>query len=194
MQDPQLNPWLDRMIQGDSEAFRRVYELTKDDVYRLLVFLLNDEEDAGDVLSEVYLSLHRSLRSYRPEQPFRKWLNGIAARQASNWKRKLWRRMRLFDRVKAMADASTTDRLLAEERAIEKESSAEMLALINKLPYKLREVIVLRHYREYSLEEIAETLGIPVGTVKSRNHSANGKLRQWIGQDTISKEAALHAD
>ncbi|OXS60438.1 hypothetical protein B1A99_08420 [Cohnella sp. CIP 111063] len=194
MQDHEYQPWLERMIQGDSDAFRRIYELTKDDVYRLLVFLLNDREDAGDVLSEVYLNLYRSLPSYRPEQPFRKWLNGIAVRQASSWKRKLWRRMRLFERVSATSTDGPQGRLPAEERAIAREESRELLALVDRLPYKLKEVVVLRHYREYSLEEVAETLDIPVGTVKSRHHSAIGKLRQWIGQDTFLEEAAFHAD
>ncbi|MFB9274047.1 sigma-70 family RNA polymerase sigma factor [Cohnella cellulosilytica] len=193
MQDHEFQPWLERMIQGDADAFRRIYELTKDDVYRLLVFLLNNREDAGDVMSEVYLNLHRSLPGYRPEQPFRKWLNGIAARQASSWKRKLWRGTRLFERVSAAAVSSPAGRL-AEEQAIANESSSELLALVNRLPYKLREVVVLRHYREYSLEEIAAALDIPVGTVKSRHHSAIGKLRRWIGQDTFLEEAAYHAD
>lgn len=193
MQDCELQPWLERMIQGDEDAFRYIYDLTKDDIYRLLVFLINDREDASDVMSEVYLSLHRSLSGYRPEQSFRKWLNGIAVRQASNWKRKLWRRMRLFERVSAAAD-SPQGRPLAEERALARESSLELLALVDRLPYKLKEVVVLRHYREYSLEEIAETLNIPIGTVKSRHHSAIGKLRQWIGQDMFLEEAAVHAD
>ncbi len=193
MQDSELQPWLERMIQGDGDAFRRIYEQTKDDVYRLLVFLLNDREDAGDVMSEVYLSLHRSLSGYRPEQSFRKWLNGIAVRQASNWKRKLWRRMRLFERVSAVSGSPEGD-WPTEERTLAKESSLELLTLVDRLPYKLKEVVVLRHYREYSLEEIAETLGIPVGTVKSRHHSALGKLRQWIGQDMFLGEAAVHAD
>lgn len=193
MQECELQPWLERMIRGDEDAFRRIYDLTKDDIYRLLVFLLNDREDAGDVMSEVYLNLHRSLSGYRPEQPFRKWLNGIAVRQASNWKRKLWRRMRLFEQVSAAADGPQ-GLPLAEDWALARESSQELLALIDRLPYKLKEVVVLRHYREYSLEEIAETLNIPVGTVKSRHYSAIGKLRQWIGQDMFLEEAAVHAD
>ncbi|XID92394.1 sigma-70 family RNA polymerase sigma factor [Paenibacillaceae bacterium WGS1546] len=192
MQDHEFQRWLTRMIQGDSEAFHLVYESTKDEVYRLLVFLLNDKEDAGDVMSEVYLQLPRSLRGYRPEQPFRKWLNGIAARQASNWRRKLWRRTRLFDRVKAYAQSYGG--WLSEERLIERERSSELLAFVNRLPYKLREVVVLRHYRDCSLEEIAETLDIPLGTVKSRHHAAIRKLRQWIVQDNVRKEAAIHAD
>ncbi|MFC4303193.1 sigma-70 family RNA polymerase sigma factor [Cohnella boryungensis] len=192
MQDHEIHPWLAKMVQGDSQAFHHVYELTKDEVYRLLVFLLKNPEDAGDVLSEVYMNLPRSLPGYRFEQPFRKWLNGIAVRQASNWRRKLWRRMRLFDRVKL--NAAEPPERHADERILEREQGSEMLALVNRLPYKLREVVVLRHYRECTLEEIASILGIPLGTVKSRHHSALSKLRHWIGQDQMLKEAVLHAD
>jgi len=192
MQDHEFHPWLEKLILGDSEAYRRVYEATKDDVYRLLLFLLNDREDAGDVLGEVYLNLPRSLPGYRTDQPFRKWLNGMAARQASNWKRRLWRKGRLFEKAKRLAPESVASP--SEDRLLEKELSSEILTLVNRLPYKLREVVVLRHYRECTLEEIAETLGIPLGTVKSRHHSALAKLRAWLGKDHVLKEKMLHAD
>ncbi len=192
MQDHEIHPWLTRMIQGDSEAFHRIYECTKDDVYRLLYFLLKHKEDAGDVMSEVYLNLHQSLPSYNFEQPFQYWLNGLVIRQANNWKRKIWRKIRLFDRAKMYAVESVG--VQSEERYLARERRSEMIDLVNKLPYKLREVIVLRHYRDCSLEDIAGILRIPLGTVKSRHHSAIRKLRQLTGQDIVHKEASLHAD
>jgi RNA polymerase sigma-70 factor (ECF subfamily) len=192
MQDQELHPWLTRMIQGDSDAFRFIYEHTKDDVYRLLVFLLNHREDAGDVMSEVYLNLHRSLPNYNFNQPFQYWLNGLVVRQANNWKRKVWRTIRLFDRAKSYAVEPAS--VQADERYLASEQRTEMIALVNRLPYKLREVIVLRHYRDCSLEDIAGILNIPLGTVKSRHHSAIRKLRQLTGQEIVHKEASLHAD
>ncbi|QMV42761.1 sigma-70 family RNA polymerase sigma factor [Cohnella cholangitidis] len=192
MQDQEIRPWLARMIQGDSDAFQYVYEQTKDDVYRLLVFLLNHKEDAGDVMSEVYLNLHRSLPNYNFNQSFQYWLNGLVVRQANNWKRKIWRTIRLFDRAKSYAVEPAG--VQADERYLASEQRTEMIALVNRLPYKLREVIVLRHYRDCSLEDIAGILNIPLGTVKSRHHSAIRKLRQLTGQEIVHKEASLHAD
>ncbi|MCD9020346.1 sigma-70 family RNA polymerase sigma factor [Cohnella silvisoli] len=192
MQDHEIHPWLTRMIQGDSEAFHRIYESTKDDVYRMLYLLLNNREDAGDVMSEVYLNLHQSLPSYNFKQPFQYWLNGLVIRQANNWKRKVWRKIRLYNRAKMYAVESVG--VTSEEYYLTCEQRAEMISLVNKLPYKLREVIVLRHFRDCSLEDIAGILGIPLGTVKSRHHSAIHKLRLLTGHEIVHKEASLHAD
>ncbi|WP_256758415.1 sigma-70 family RNA polymerase sigma factor [Cohnella sp. WQ 127256] len=192
MQDHEIHPWLTRMIQGDSQAFYPIYQATKDHVYRMLRFLLNNKEDAADVMSEVYLNVWHSLPSYDFNQPFRSWLNGLIIRQASNWRRKLWRKMRLFERAQRLATESLSNQ--SEEGYLAREQSSEILSLVNKLPYKLREVIVLRHYQDCSLEEVADVLQVPLGTVKSRHHSAIRKLRQLTEHHYVPKEASIRAD
>lgn len=192
MKDHEVHPWLTRMIQGDPNAFHQIYEMTRNHVYRMLCFLLRDEEDAGDVMSEIYLHLGKSLQSYSFNQPFQSWLNGLIIRQANNWRRKIWRRMRLFERAKSFATEYPAD--LSEACYLASEQRSEMLGLINKLPYKQREVIVLRHYQDCSLEEIANLLLVPIGTVKSRHHSAIRKLRQLTEHHYVHKEASIHAD
>jgi RNA polymerase sigma-70 factor (ECF subfamily) len=192
MKDHEIHPWLTRMIQGDSQAFHQIYQLTHNHVYRLLCFLLRNQEDAGDVMSEVYLNLIKALPSYNFNQSFQSWLNGLIIRQANNWRRKIWRRMRLFERAKSFAMESQVDQ--SEAKYLAHEQRSEILDLVNKLPYKLREVIVLRHYQDCSLEEIATLLLVPLGTVKSRLHSANRKLRHLVEHHYVHKEASIHAD
>lgn len=192
MKDHEIHPWLTRMIQGDSQAFHQIYQQTHHHVYRMLCFLLRNKEDAGDVMSEVYLNLCKALPGYSFNQPFQSWLNGLIIRQANNWRRKIWRRMRLFERAKSFAMEYSSDQSEANYLAYEQRS--EMLGLVNKLPYKLREVIVLRHYQDCSLEEIATLLQVPIGTVKSRHHSAIRKLRQFAEHHYVHKEASIHAD
>ncbi|XEC94730.1 sigma-70 family RNA polymerase sigma factor [Paenibacillus tarimensis] len=192
MKDQDIHPWLRRMIQGDSDAFTQIYRMTRDHVYRTVRFLIGHKEDAADVVSEIYIQLYRSLPAYNFEQPFRFWLNGLIIRQSNNWKRKLWRSLRLFDRSKLAVETPAPN--LSEERYVANEQRNELLDLVNQLPYRLREVIVLRHYQECSFEEIASTLNIPIGTVKSRHHNAIRKLRQLSGHQLIPKEASLHVD
>ncbi|MGG4142310.1 sigma-70 family RNA polymerase sigma factor [Paenibacillus algorifonticola] len=193
MKDQDIHPWLTRMIQGDSEAFRYVYEATSDHVYRTLDLLLNNREDADDVMNEVYMQLFKSLPSYQTTQPFRPWLNGLLMKQASNWRRKQWRKGRLLERLK-LFQHSGHDQAVADDAFQAEEQRLEMMNLINRLSYKLREVIVLKYYQHCTLEEIAEVLQLPLGTVKSRQHAALRKLRQLTEQQGMGKGTIFHAD
>ena len=85
-------------------------------------------------------------------------------------------------------DATTNYKKAEEQRkpvqsdfsndVVSKISNRKLIELIHKLPYKLKQVIILRYLHDYSQEEVAEILHIPIGTVKSRIHSALKKLRQ----------------
>ncbi|WP_246070533.1 sigma-70 family RNA polymerase sigma factor [Paenibacillus kobensis] len=178
MNDNELHPWLRRMMDGDPAAFREVYAATQPFVYRTVYYLSGNKDDVSDIVSEVYIALIQSLPSYRFEQSFRSWLNGITVRQVSNWRRKLWRIMRLNQRNRLLTVDMPAS--LPGERLFEAERDSELLQQVECLPAKLREVIVLRYYQECSYEEIAEALNVPEGTVKSRLHSAIAKLRSQI--------------
>ncbi len=190
MTEQDLHVWLSKMKQGDRDAFKHVYEHIRDDVYRTVSFLINNRQDVHDVVSEVYIELFKSLPNYDRRQPFRSWLNGLIIRQAHNWNRKIWRKLRLFERSTLLAeeppDAGTENELLQNERR------EEVGALLQKLSYKQREVLVLRYYHEYSFEEIADLLSIPVGTVKSRHRLGLEKLRKHAERITENKEAVFH--
>jgi len=186
MKNIDWSPWLIRMSQGDKEAFRMVYEETRDHAYRLIYYLTSSKEDAPDIMSEVYIELLKSAGNYRPEQSFKAWFNGLIVRQVRNWNRKSWRLYRIVEKVKLMTDTS-------HDRASEAQFSAisdqlELYPILRKLPLKAREVIVLRYYQDCSLEEIAALLNIPLGTVKSRHHHALKQLRRYFEQIQGRKE------
>jgi len=170
-----LSPWLIRMSQGDEEAFRTVYEATREHAYRLIYYLSPSKEDVGDIMSEVYIELLRSVEKYRPEQPFAAWFNGLILRQVRNWKRKNWRLYRIVERLKLLADTSFDRKAEAQLTAVG--DQMELLPILDTLPYKAKEIIVLRYYQDCSLEEISDLLNIPLGTVKSRHHHALKQLR-----------------
>lgn len=176
MTEPLLYESLRQMAAGSKEAFRVVYEHSKEEVYRTVSLLVNNKQDVNDVVNEVYAEMLKSLSKYQFDRPFRAWLTGLTIRQVHNWNRKLWRRFRIHERNARMevhvpvADTESLY-LLSEHRG-------ELIRLVQGLSYKHRSVIVLCYYHEYSFEEIAELLNIPIGTVKSRHHTALNRLRQ----------------
>lgn len=176
MKDVDWSPLLIRMSKGDEEDFRTIYELTRDHAYRLIYYLGANKDEIDDIMSEIYIQFVRSADNFRSDQSFISWFNGLVIRQVRNWKRKKWRVYRIVEKVKLLAPVSL-DRA-AESRFAEVGDQMELIAMLNKLPQKSREIIVLRYYQDCTLEEISELLNIPLGTVKSRHHYALKQLRR----------------
>lgn len=177
MTDEELADSIRRMRYGDVEAFQTIYELSKYHVFSTVSFLVNHKQDVSDVVNEVYMELFKSLPNFDFQKSFRSWLNGLITRQTSNWNRKNWRRNRLNERSKLL-EIEHIPEPDSEEIHLMNEQSDELFAIVQQLSYKHRVVIVLRYYQECSFEEISESLGIPIGTVKSRHHVALEKLRK----------------
>ncbi|MFB0846249.1 sigma-70 family RNA polymerase sigma factor [Paenibacillus oleatilyticus] len=186
MDNEQLNVWLDRLIDGDPDAFEVIYGMTKNKVYATVAALVAHPADVNDIVSEIYYQLWRALPGYDRARPFLFWLNGIVLRQISSWRRQLWRRFRLLEKKNRLSVEQHVER--PEEPVLENEAQREMQHLINQLPFKLRIVIIYRFYYDFSHEQVAELLQIPLGTVKSRNHLALKQLRKWL--DTQANEEA----
>ncbi|MNO20826.1 ECF RNA polymerase sigma factor SigW [compost metagenome] len=186
MKDLDLTPWLIRMSRGDEEAFQVVYEATRDHAYRLIGYLAHNRQDIADIMSEVYFELYKSVGKYDPELQFITWFNGLIIRQVRNWKRKEWRLFRIAEKLK-LSTARTSDPA-AELRLTALDDQLELLPILQTLSLKFKEVIVLRYYQDCSLEEIADLLKIPLGTVKSRHHHALKQLRSRFDGQGLRKE------
>lgn len=164
-----------RTLEGDAEAYTDLYEQTAKELYKIIRFLLRNAEDAKDVTQETYLQAYRSLHRFDQSREFRPWLTGIALRQVN-----AHRRRRVLQWKKA-ATAACQEKVREEDFAgalVDRLSDGGWAARIDELPYKLRQVVLLRYLNDFSQEEVAEILGIPVGTVKSRIHSALERLRK----------------
>ncbi|MWV46334.1 sigma-70 family RNA polymerase sigma factor [Paenibacillus sp. HJL G12] len=176
MNDQELEPWLDRLIAGDPEALEVVYGLTKKKVYGTVALLVRNQEDVNDIVSEIYVQLWRALPGYDRKRPFLFWLNGIVIRQVHNWRRQVWRRFRLHERNDRLGEFPQVE--MPDEALERSESHRKIREAINRLPYKLRTVVIYRYYYDYTYEQIAELLRIPPGTAKSRVHLAIRQLRK----------------
>ncbi|MGW6147940.1 sigma-70 family RNA polymerase sigma factor [Bacillus mycoides] len=175
MDEVELKEWLYKMKFGDQEAFQVIYEYTCKDIYRTVVFLLgNQHQDVDDIVNEVYIKMWKSVTNYDMNRSFRFWLHGIVVKQVQDWRRKSWRRFRIFEKKKMYEQDRS---YIMDEGILHKETRNELVEVVQKLSYKHREVVIMRYFHEYSLDEIAVLLQIPVGTVKSRLHTALKRLR-----------------
>ncbi|MFD1775814.1 sigma-70 family RNA polymerase sigma factor [Paenibacillus rhizophilus] len=162
------------VLAGSREAYSQLYERTITEVYRTVRFLIGGSSDTDDVVQEIYIQMYRSLGQYDAARPFRPWLMGVAMRQIRAYRRKRWNYIRLIK--KAQQSGSAADHDFSGEVA-DKVSYRPLIESVERLPYKLKQVVILHYLNEYSQEEIADALGIPLGTVKSRIHAALKKLR-----------------
>jgi RNA polymerase sigma-70 factor (ECF subfamily) len=162
-------------LAGSGEAYGELYEATINDVYRTVRFLVSEPLNAEDVVQEIYIELHRSLGQFDQSRDFRPWLMGLVMRQIHAYRRKGWRHLRVIRRAEHTSEGMEYD--FAGE-VVDRLANRALLDSVNRLPFKLKQVIILHYLQEYSQAEIAAILEIPLGTVKSRIHAALQKLRR----------------
>lgn len=169
--------------RGQADAFRTLIDRHHDDLLRFLIRLVGGRQAAEDVFQETFLQIHTSGDSFDVERRFRPWLFTIAANKGRDHLRKKGRRqvMELSAPVggRSGGDESTTfiDLLQIElpppESGMEAgERERQVQAALAELSHPLREILLLSYFNRLTYAQIAEELGIPLGTVKSRLHAA----------------------
>ncbi|WP_214627742.1 sigma-70 family RNA polymerase sigma factor [Paenibacillus agaridevorans] len=178
-------------LAGGREAYSRLYSETVREVYQTVRFLVREASDADDVVQDIYLAMFRSFPRYDPARPFRPWLMGIAMRQIRNHRRKRWMQLRIAKKAEAVQQTAEYDFSGDITDRLSRNSLAQN---VEKLPYKLKQTVILHYFHEYTQEEIALILGIPLGTVKSRIHAALQTLRRkrQLGLFGTGKVEELH--
>src|SRR4051794_10669988 len=154
-------------------------------VIQLAMNLLGDRDEALDLSQEVFLRVFRTIHRFRGQSSLRTWIYRIAVNQARN-KHRFWRRRHRADQVSLdqriaahgefLSGGNTTpDHVLAQ-----KELASQLQQALDALPFDQRIAIVLREVDGLSYEEIAFSLGVAVGTVKSRLTRARQALRHEL--------------
>jgi RNA polymerase sigma factor, sigma-70 family len=167
--------WIGRHLDGDPQAFESIYDLTIGKVYKLVYFLIGDKAEAEDVVQDVYMQLYRYMHHYDRSRPFDKWLNGIIVRRVGDHRQKRWKLSRLMHKAIQFESKETVD---FEDAIVDSVANEQLLRHIQSLPMKLKTVIILYYLNDYSQVEVAELLGIPTGTVKSRLNRGLEQLRK----------------
>lgn len=162
------------ILEGDKQAYGELYEKTIQNVFKTVHFLIEEKGDVDDLVQDIYIQVYKSLKKYDRTKPFQPWLIGIAMKQIHAYRRKRWMGLRILKKAEKHEQAEAVD---FSDSIVNKITNEQLVALVNELPYKLKQVIILRYLNDYSQEEVAKILEIPVGTVKSRINSALTKLR-----------------
>ncbi len=174
-----------RCATGEEAACSELVAEHQRMVVQLAVNLLGDREEALDLSQEVFLRVFRTIGRFRGHSSLRTWIYRIAINQARN-RHRFWRRRHRADQVSldqhvavhgefVSAGEARPDRMLAQ-----KELAARLESALDHLPFDQRTAIVLREIDGLSYEEIAYSLGVAVGTVKSRLTRARHALRQEL--------------
>jgi RNA polymerase sigma-70 factor (ECF subfamily) len=174
---------VERWQDGDLYAFEALIRRHEQRVFRLLVRMLGDREEAEDVAQEAFLSLYRHGHRFRREARFSTFVYRVAANAALNRRRTLGRSRardkRLEQRQAAGIDLPVSPRD-PEDAAAGAEVQAKVQSALLELPMDLRLVVVLYDIEGFAYGEIARVLAIPEGTVKSRIHRARRALRDRL--------------
>jgi RNA polymerase sigma-70 factor, ECF subfamily len=178
LSDAQL---LTRYIAGDETAFREIVERYKNSLYAFLRRFLNRQDIVEDAFQETFLQLYASRDSFDPTRPLRPWLFTIAANKARDALRKQQREATTSIGTMSEPEEVSIDDVLNTlasydvtplDELNQAETTAKVREIIANMPDNLREILILAYFDQFSYKHMADMLGIPIGTVKSRLHTA----------------------
>ncbi len=167
-------------VAGDQAAFAQLVERYRRELFSFLQRFINEAALADDLFQETFIQVYRSAATFDPKRRFRPWLFTIAANKARDYLRANLRRgAQSLDNLAGHDGESATfmelmesDTLSAPDRLIDMEDADTVRQIIARMPGIYREVLLLSYYNRFAYKEISNMLGIPLGTVKSRLHSA----------------------
>ena len=183
--------FVERLRAGEAAAFDRLVEERSGEVYALLYRLTEDAEEARDLTQETFLRAFQHISRFRGDADLKTWIYRIAINQARNrWR--WWRRRRRDQTVSldleggerqeplsaSLADHGRRD---PEQETLSRERERVLRRALQTLSRPFREAVILRDVEGLSYEEIAATLEISIGTVKSRLSRARLELRRKLG-------------
>ena len=172
-------------VAGDTRAFGVLVTRYQDRLYNTVFRLVDNAEDARDVVQEAFLSAYQSLGSFKGDSLFFTWLYRIAINSAISMKRKQRSVLRLTSGLESGTLSEPADPSEATQpgRALEMaEDERRVHQALARLSAEHRTVLVLKDMEGRKYEEMAELLEVPIGTVRSRLHRARLELREILLQ------------
>lgn len=181
-----------RLQERDERAFEEMVGLYQNKVFNLVYRMIGNQEEAEDLAQEVFVTVFKSVDSFRGEAKFSTWLYRIAANHCKNRMKYLGRRS--YKQTGELDEAAEREAQNAQPSSLHPrvdgpDAVLEGLELeravqraMQALDPEHREVIVLRDIEDLSYEEIAEITGVELGTVKSRLHRARLQLKELMAK------------
>ena len=163
---------IDRALHGDSKAYTELLTRYRDSVYYVLLRMVNNPSDAEDLTIEAFGKAFHNLPKYVPSHAFSTWLFRIATNNCIDFMRKKSQSPRPFDQDEGEEDEMeatvASDMRLPDEVMMDRETASSLNRIVKSLKPRYRRLIELRYFEDYSYEDIATELSLPIGTVKAR--------------------------
>ena len=166
------------VLEGDDTAFEYLFNRYRDAIHRLFVQRLGGVNDADDLLQETFIKVYINLHRYSTDYTFGQWVYTIARNTFIDYVRKRQDDLPIDEKFSSPASNTPTP----EESVINSQQRHQIELCIARLPENYRRLIRMRFFDEYSYEEIAAKLTLPLGTVKTQIHRAREQMCKLIAQ------------
>ncbi len=181
-------------LSGDEKAFTRLLSLYKDAIYFMLLKMVNNRSDAEDLTIEAFGKAFKSLHQYSPSYAFSTWLFKIASNNCIDFLRK--KKDEAYVTIENNGEQNENGESVRlkskdpdpEEKLIRKQKAILLQKVVRRLKPRYRSLVELRYFREFSYEEIAKELNLPLGTVKAQLFRAREMLFKMIESTEINEQ------
>jgi len=193
--------FVDRLQVGSDEAFETLISLYQAPIYNVAYRILGDASEASDAVQETFMKIFKGIKTFRGESGLKTWIYRIAISESLN-RQRWWKRWRHHAPI-SVDDTSPNGARLVEVRdsrptpesaCAQMEMEREVQRALNGLSFEHRVAVVLRDIEGLSYEEIAETLGLSLGTVKSRLWRARSELKTKLESVLRSRSRSPQRD
>ena len=170
---------MQRCLSGDADAYEALVERYGGRVYNVALRITHDPDAARDCAQDAFIRAYRALHQYDPAYPFGPWLFRITTNASLNF---IQRGRGREITVEELPDDPEPLEAGPELSAVRKEDVQEVLDAMALLPPAYRAALTLRHMQQLSYQEVADALGIPLGTVKTHLHRARAALKTTLAE------------
>jgi RNA polymerase sigma factor (sigma-70 family) len=171
-----------RAQRGEVAAYEALVTQYETLAFRAAYLITHDADEAADAAQDGFLRAYKALRSFKLGQPFRPWLLRIVTNLALNRIKSSQRRQGMTERFTQQAVVEL-NHLSIDGIVTKRDQSKRLLQAVSKLDRDQQTLIALRYFLELPEQEVAQTLNIPIGTVKSRTHRTLARLREIIQRE-----------
>lgn len=169
---------IEQILAGNAVCYETLFDRYRRQLYAATLSKCGDEQDAGDIVQETYVKAYFNLPRYNPAYTFGQWVYTIARNTFIDFVRRRQDDLSIDERFSAPASSAPTP----EESVINLQQRTQIEHYLDRLTPRYRQLILMRFFEEYSYEEIAAKLALPLGTVKTQIHRAREQMCKLITQ------------
>lgn len=184
---------VEQALTGDEKAFAKLLSKYKDAIYYMMLKMVNNKSDAEDLTIEAFGKAFKNLHQYSPSYAFSTWLFKIASNNCIDFLRK---RRGVHISIESNQDGNENEQQVRlkssepdpEQRLIRIQKAILLRRIVRRLKPRYRTLVELRYFREFSYEEIAKELNLPLGTVKAQLFRAREMLFKMIESTEMEED------